>query len=166
MLPSKPIGADFVDWVPDPIVPLKADDKIAQHFLTTLRRIIRDCYVDSFFIGDERANALLFLYDTLDWMAGTYYIGRVDAKSGDYLLDRDFIYSQIMESYHEGAIEFLPRKQAYFKKLYHMGVIRPHKHFSRTLISKMWLEAGPRHYFCVPYSIVNIDVSTLPYVYA
>ena len=125
---------------------------------TTLRRITRDCYIDSFFIGDERAKALLFLYDTLDRMAGTYCIGRVDAKSGDYLLDRDFIYSQVVESCHEGAIEFWAQKQAYFKKLYHMEVIRPHKHFSRTLISKMWLEAGPRHYFCIPYSIVNIYV--------
>ncbi len=165
MLQNKTKEQEFIDWVPDPIVPLNVDDKIAQHFLTTLRNTIRDCYVDSFFDGDERATALLFLYDPLDWMAGSYYIGRVDAKSGDYLLDRDFIYSQIAESYHEGAIEFLPRKQAYFKKLYHMGVIRPHKHFSRTLITKMWLEAGPRHYFCVPYSIVNFNVSRLPHFY-
>lgn len=148
---------DVFDCLPDQLRSFNTEVKMAQHFLNTVRCVIKECHIDSFFVNDKYVTALLHFNDELDWTKGANYIGRVDRKSGDYLLDSEFIYSWILDFSDKDTVDQLPGKRAFFNKMYHMGMIRPHNHYSHATLRKMRLDKAATEYFRIPYSIVNIE---------
>ena len=161
-----------IDWgTSKRICDFDGQKKMAQNFLKMVCRIVKKCDLLGLYEQDGHDNWLLYPNPStaiaedeleLEEIERIHYttIGCVEEQDYHYLLDADFIYTELLKDCTRGHT--LPPKEAYFSELYRIGVIRPYSRSIREVVCKMELDGEKaRWYCCIPCFLVNVDLLSL-----
>lgn len=136
---------------------LQTQVDMAQHFSDVLRKTLKQCLFISNYPQNGHDNWLLFpTYD--DELLTIGFI-----ENGNYLLDSDFIYKRIYKFHPKDSP--LPEQSKYYSELFHIGILKPYNRFFPKSQCKLRIDGKQRkRYFCIPQSVINLDIHTLHWV--
>lgn len=138
-------------FISDSLRKMEAQTQRAQHFLDMLRNILEKSKVDIDYSASMDGDSLSF--DLLYEESGTTF-GYV--QNMDYILDRDFIYEQLLKSDADNIMAL--GKMAYFRELFHNGIIKSHKNSDNKPFYKMLVNGRYKRFICVPSVLVNFEL--------
>lgn len=157
-----------IGWEKDGLTSVLAMQKeMAQKFLRMVCRIIKKCDFLPCYERSGHDNWLLYPVtgitdideDDEDDKIDYNVIGCVEEADCQYLIDADFIYTELLKDCARGYT--IPPKEAYFSELHRIGVIRPWHRFYRDVVCNMKIDSdvSRKWYCCIPCFLVDVDLA-------
>lgn len=137
--------------ISDSLRKIEAQTKRTQHFLDMLCCILKKSRVDIDYSASIDGDSLSF---NICYKEDGSVIGYV--QNMDYILDRDFIYEQLLKSDADNITAL--GKMAYFRELFHNGIIKSYKNSDDKLFCKMLVGERYKRFICVPGALVNFEL--------